>query len=237
MTPSQPNDQHGSSQDWLVLVPTRFELELIQQKMPPGFPVVLEVCGFGPVVPAARTIQLIQMHQPENILLLGIAGSYSEHLPVGQAYAFQEVACYGVGVGQGRSFQTAQTMGWHHWLDDRVSMSIGDKIELSRPIIFQTDSALGELEGGKEATLLVTATSAAEDPDDVEMRLMTFPDAVAEDMEGFAVAAACRLSEIPLSIVRGISNRAGQRDKSQWRIVESLSAAVELSQKIIKGHS
>jgi futalosine hydrolase len=47
-------------------------------------------------------------------------------------------------------------------------------------------------------------------------------------MEGFAVAAACRLGNVPVSIVRGFSNRGGDRNKSNWKIEEALSAAVEM---------
>ena len=51
----------------------------------------------------------------------------------------------------------------------------------------------------------------------------------AEDMEGFAVAMACQLQDVPLEIIRGISNVAGDRKKLNWQIEAALnSAAVEL---------
>ena len=46
-------------------------------------------------------------------------------------------------------------------------------------------------------------------------------------MEGFAVAMACRLQNIPLEIIRGISNVAGDRDKSNWRVADAMGAAAE----------
>jgi futalosine hydrolase len=46
-------------------------------------------------------------------------------------------------------------------------------------------------------------------------------------MEGFAVAAACRLRGVPVAIVRGISNVAGDREPSRWRIDEALEAAAD----------
>jgi futalosine hydrolase len=55
------------------------------------------------------------------------------------------------------------------------------------------------------------------------------PAAVAEDMEGFAVALACRLAGVPLTIIRGISNTAGDRDHARWRVPEALAAAAALS--------
>ena len=52
-----------------------------------------------------------------------------------------------------------------------------------------------------------------------------FADAAAEDMEGFAVALACRLADVPLAIVRGISNAVGDRRFERWQIPEALDAA------------
>jgi futalosine hydrolase len=56
---------------------------------------------------------------------------------------------------------------------------------------------------------------------------------VAEDMEGFAVALACRLVGVPLDIVRGISNDAGDRDKVRWQVPQALRAAADLAALIL----
>lgn len=203
---------------WLFLIPTEFERDLIvdsltEERLGVTKPVI-EICGFGPVVPAAQTVRLIQKHQPDCVLLMGIAGSYDQMLDPGTAFSFSEVACYGVGVGSAGTFQTAQQMGWNHWSDDLAQDSITDSI------------ALEPLTG--IAAQLLTVCAAAGNQEDVGLRLQTFPNALAEDMEGFAVAAACKLCNVPLSIVRGISNRAGDRDKRNWKIRESLLAAIEL---------
>ncbi len=52
---------------------------------------------------------------------------------------------------------------------------------------------------------------------------------MAEDMEAFAVALACQLHSIDLTVVRGISNLAGDRDKSRWQIRQSLAQAHALT--------
>jgi futalosine hydrolase len=57
---------------------------------------------------------------------------------------------------------------------------------------------------------------------------------VAEDMEGFAVAMACRLRGVPLDIVRGISNTAGDRDASRWQVAAALEAAGRLAVQIVE---
>ena len=64
------------------------------------------------------------------------------------------------------------------------------------------------------------------------MRLAKHPEAAAEDMEGFGVAVSCVLADVPLQIIRGISNRAGDRDKRHWDIEGALHAAAALALKI-----
>jgi futalosine hydrolase len=53
-------------------------------------------------------------------------------------------------------------------------------------------------------------------------------------MEGFGVALACRLAGVPLTIIRGISNTAGDRDHARWRVPEALAAAAGLTLRILR---
>lgn len=215
----------------LILVPTDRERALIQPTLEAagGGRACAELCGFGPVVAAARTAQLIAEHRPPRVLLVGIAGRLSERLEIGAAYAFERVACHGIGAGSGGAFTPAASLGWPQWPGDGLSSAtrIGDVLPCS-----SGGDALPERAG-----LLLSACAASASDDDVRSRLALFPDAVAEDMEGFAVAAACRLAGIPLDIVRGISNTAGDRDHSRWQIEAACRAAAALAAAILGDRS
>lgn len=50
------------------------------------------------------------------------------------------------------------------------------------------------------------------------------PSAVAEGMEGFGVATACAISQVPFAELRTISNLIGPRDRSAWRLGDALHA-------------
>ena len=89
---------------WLVLVPT--ELERQSLVLEGSREVQVELCGFGPIVAAARTARFIEFYRPAGILLCGIAGAYTADLPIGEAFQFRKVACYGIGTGSGNSFLT-----------------------------------------------------------------------------------------------------------------------------------
>ena len=206
----------------LILIPTEFEMEKMQTRLTECVARadgMILTCGFGAIVAGIRTTQLLALCKPRAVVLVGIAGALGPHLPVGTATVFSRIACYGIGAGSGLNFETASELGWPQWTDPEFGQSFGDVIE---PTI---DSDPGNPAG----SMLLTVCSTSGCTEDVAHRLNKFPLAVAEDMEAFSVALACRMARIPLTVIRGISNRAGDRDKSNWDIAAALKAAAELA--------
>jgi futalosine hydrolase len=80
--------------------------------------------------------------------------------------------------------------------------------------------------GGVVGTLLSVA-NASGSPAEAAGRARRHHGALAEDMEGFAVALACRRLAVPLTILRGVSNAAGERDRARWDLSAALAAARE----------
>jgi futalosine hydrolase len=212
---------------YLLLVPTELERGLIAPVVAAarGSSIRSELSGFGPVVAAARAAQLIAKHRPDRVLLVGIAGRFSGRLAIGEAYAFERVACHGIGAGSGDAFVPAESMGWPQWP--------GDGSDPATRIGGSLPCTSGRLPATARAGLLLSACAASADEADVRSRLRLHPDAAAEDMEGFAVAAACRLAGVPLDIVRGISNTAGDRDTSGWQIEAACRAAAALAVMLV----
>jgi futalosine hydrolase len=208
---------------YLFLVPTELERGLVAPVVAAacGSSIRVELCGFGSVVAAARTSRLIAEHRPDRVLLVGIAGRFADRLAIGEAYAFERVACHGIGAGSGDAFVPAESMGWPQWP--------GDGSDPTTRIGGSLPCTSGRLPATARAGLLLSACAASADEADVRSRLRLHPDAAAEDMEGFAVAAACRLAGVPLDIVRGISNTAGDRDTSGWQIEAACRAAAALA--------
>lgn len=211
----------------LILIPTIGELRVIAPRLVPlQLPVQqVQICGFGPVASAARTSQLIAGLQPDRILLVGIAGALTRVLVPGQAAVFDDVAMYGIGAGSGDAYRNAGELGWSHWTDvspERGEVKIGDRISL------RTEQSQQPI------TQLLTVCAAAATQKDARDRLAKFPDAIAEDMEGFSVAMAGAMAGVPVSIIRGVSNIAGDREKSRWRITDALHAAADLLLKDLK---
>lgn len=198
----------------LILVPTPIEEERLADcgGFGRGFG-LLARCGFGPIAAAARTAELLATLRPSRALLVGIAGAYDvERHPPGSALEFGAVAIDGVGAGEGRAFQGPPEIGFPQWP--------GGAGARTHPIVDRL-----ALASSPDRPLLLTTCAASSSPEQAAQRRARFPGAVAEDMEGFAVAFACALAGVPLRVVRGVSNEVGDRDPRSWRIPAALAAA------------
>ena len=203
----------------LVLIPTEMELAALRSSCGRVFAaadVAVEICGFGPIAATAKTSLLLGQYRPAHVFLLGIAGTYSERLAVASAYCFEQVACYGVGVGAGDSYRTGQELGWSP--ADQACFG------LSLPESIGTHETAG---------MLLTACAASADQRDIDGKLAKFPVAEAEDMEGYGVAAACAAYNIPCTVVRGISNHCGDRNHQNWQTANALAAVGELAERLL----
>ena len=206
----------------LILVPTECELKHLQPRLAQiaadacG---LIAVCGFGPITSGICTTRLIARHAPKSVILVGIAGALGPQLHIGVAQSFSQIGCYGIGAGSGSEYKTAGELGWNQWTDAESTEPVGDIIQV--PVT--PDNA------DSECPMLLTVCAASANAADVADRLRRFPRPVAEDMEAFSVAVACRMAQIPLTVVRGISNHAGDRDKSNWNVAAALEAAAELT--------
>lgn len=206
----------------MILVPTQFELNKLQPQLQQVIEIaggMITLCGFGPVVSGIATARLLAGFVPDSVILVGIAGSLNPSAKIRTASVFSNIGCYGIGAGSGSDFKSAGELGWNQWTDPESGQAFGDTLRLN--------DAANELNASNPMLLTVCAASA--NTDDVTDRLLKFPNAVAEDMEAFSVAMACRMAGIPLTVVRGISNIAGDRDKSSWQVAAALAAAAELT--------
>jgi futalosine hydrolase len=179
--------------------------------------------GFGPVAAAARTAEVLARLSPRRVLLLGIAGTYdARRLPVGEAARFDHVAIDGIGAGSGPSRLGPREVGIPQWTREGVegAESLWEELALDA-------SASGE------PARLLTVCSASATLDEARERVERFGAPLAEDMEGFGVALACAMQGTALAIVRGISNRAGERDTRAWKIDAAIEAASALAAALL----
>jgi futalosine hydrolase len=191
----------------LLLVPTELESGLL---FPDGAPAPLAVCGFGLAAAGAGAAHAIAEHRTaaeDGVVLVGAAGTYdtSRH-PIGTAVKAGSVRCDGIGAGSGAAYRSAAELGF----------AAADAI------------ALGQ---GPE---LVSVAIAAGSRSEAAERHTRYPASAGEEMEGYAVAVAAWLFGVNLTIVRGFSNAAGDRNHAGWRMDDALGRAAALVRGIAR---
>lgn len=166
------------------------------------------VIGIGIASASLALGVFLSVEKPDAIILVGSAGALpGSGLVVGDAVVADSEILAELGVVRGPGIGDIRSL---------------DKVNMAQEIYF--DRALGDglltaaARAGhvaRDKVLTVVGVSARQDQ--AEARAKRFR-AVAENMEGYAVALAGRSLGIKAAEVRGISNRAGDRDKANWNL-------------------
>ena len=198
----------------LILIPTELERQgICKGSRHEAFPVALS--GVGQVAAAANTARLIRALQPQAILLMGICGAYEgSGLKPGDLVRVDDcfLADFGAFDRDG-AWLGAQSLGL-----GPVRWSASDPADLPDALADERER-LCALRGVTSASVQsVSGTDA--------LATLRFAGGSCqiEEMEGAGVCAVAAALGIPVYHVRAVSNRAGLRDRSSWKISEALQA-------------
>jgi futalosine hydrolase len=182
----------------LILVPTAIESELL---FPDGAPGPVVVCGFGLAAAGAGAAHAIASNPSAaagGVVLVGAAGTYDAgRHPIGSALVAGSIRCQGIGAGTGDDHRSTAELGFAG--SDAIALGAGEE--------------------------LLSVSAAAGSEREAAERRLRHPAAAGEEMEGYAVAVAAELFGVGLTIVRGFSNAAGDRDRSRWQMADALGEA------------
>jgi futalosine hydrolase len=145
------------------------------------------------------------------VVSAGIAGGFGGRADVGTLVVSSEIVAADLGVETPEGFTSVDELGFG---SARVAVDaiLADKVT----------AALREaglpVSCGPVLTVS-TATGSAATADALAGRV---EGAAAEGMEGFGVATAARLGNVPVLEIRAVSNPVGPRDRAAWKIREAL---------------
>jgi futalosine hydrolase len=198
----------------LLLIPTPFEAKALvgvdfgsrvdgegrgpKQVTLAGRRVVAATTGIGLAAAGANSARWFAEIRPDAAALAGLCGTFdAARLPVGGLLEATRVTCDGIGAGEGEAFVAA-----------------GEPPPPLRCAPARSRGVRGEV---------LSVAAAAEGAAMTEARRRRHPRALAEEMEGYAVAIAAQGFRVPLVILRGASNLAGERDHRRWKFEAALA--------------
>jgi futalosine hydrolase len=217
--------------DLLILIPTAGEARGLCGAAPVGLEVVrapeladcppIALVGFGLAAAGAMAAAHLARLQPRRCVLAGLAGSLNEErAPIGAVIAGHRVTADGIGIGFGDDHVSAENLGF--WQAPGLA---------GRALTLQVPKALP---AGVRRGALVSVAAGSPSADVAGQVHVRHPDTLAEDMETWSVALACRAFGVPLTVLRAVCNVAGERDKKSWRIGEAFARGRESLQAVLR---
>ncbi|MHC5247602.1 5'-methylthioadenosine/adenosylhomocysteine nucleosidase [Enterococcus sp. LJL90] len=159
--------------------------------------VIVVRSGIGKVLAAVTTVLLIQQYGVNMVINSGSAGGIGQGLAVGDLVISDKVAYYDVDV-TGFGYQKGQLPGMPLYY------------EASKYLIEEMTKAANATQLNVKTGLIVTGDSFIDDTAKIKQILADFPDALACEMEGAAIAQAAAQFKIPFLVLRAISDTADQ---------------------------
>lgn len=180
------------------------------------------VCGFGLAAAGVGALAALVAHGAaigggalRRAVLVGISGTFdSTHAPVGSVVVGTEAICEGIGAGTGAGYVSAATMGWSQGHARSWLAAAGDRVSLHVP------ESLRAFASGP----ILSVAAASGDVAHRDDRAARHPDALVEEMEGYAVTLAARLCRVELVVIRGVSDLVGDRNPANWEVAKAMAA-------------
>ena len=163
-----------------------------------GQDVVLVQSGIGKVASAVATTLLINNFNPQYVINTGSAGGFDSALKVGDIAIGNELVHHDVDV-TAFNYEFGQ-------VPNMPARFVADET-----LIALTEEAIAELNDiNCKIGLVATGDSFMCDPKRIEETRQQFPDMLAVEMEGAAIAQVCHQMSTPFIVIRSLSDIAGE---------------------------
>lgn len=187
-----------------------------------GVEVALFLCGIGKVNAAVGTTLLLEKFLPDCLINTGVAGGLLNTIEIGDVVISSEVRHY-----------DADATAFEYEMGQIPQM----------PAAFQADDMLLNLAGEAcrdcndimvHQGTVISGDSFVHTSEQITFIAETFPDAMAVEMEGAAVAQTGFLFEVPFVLIRSISDKVRETG-STATYTNSMKKSAESSIQIILG--
>ena len=162
-----------------------------------GQDVVLVQSGIGKVAATIATTLVIQLFSPKYVINTGSAGGFDPALKVGDIAVGDKLVHHDVDV-TAFNYEFGQVPG------------MPAKFEADANLVSLAQSCIAKLQGVTcKVGLIATGDSFMCEPTRIEATRQQFPDMLAVEMEGAAIAQTCHQLNTPFLVIRSLSDIAG----------------------------
>uniref|UniRef100_UPI00403FB3E9 5'-methylthioadenosine/adenosylhomocysteine nucleosidase n=1 Tax=Candidatus Enterococcus willemsii TaxID=1857215 RepID=UPI00403FB3E9 len=161
-----------------------------------GHTLIVVQSGIGKVLSSITTSLLIQQYEVEAIVNTGSAGGIGEGLAVGDLVISEKLA-----------YHDADATGFGYAYG-QIPGGMPLYYEADRKLVAAVEKAAEKTGHQVKKGLIVTGDSFIDNPEKIAEILGHFPDALACEMEGAAIAQTAMQFNVPFLVVRAMSDTA-----------------------------
>jgi futalosine hydrolase len=190
----------------LIVAATKFEIEpFLKEKNNTE----ILITGVGIPATVYRLVKKISEKNYDFVIQAGIAGAFNDDMNLTEVVQVNKDTFADLGIQENGNFLTLFDMGFSQKNDFPFTDGW-----LINPLSLLQKNHLPAVKG-------ITVNKIGDDAFQNKMITEKFSPAV-ESMEGAAFHYVCLLERINFLQLRAISNRVGERDKSKWKLKESI---------------
>jgi len=173
----------------------------------------VRLAGVGSAAAAANTASALAIGDYSLVISAGIGGGFVGRAELGSIVIANEIIAADLGAETPDGFCSVDELGFG---SSRVSVE-SNLVSLITEALQQAGLCVHT---GPILTV-TTVTGSSESAAILDKRV---PGATAEAMEGYGVAVAAQIYNVPVLEIRTISNAVGPRDRSAWKMKEAFEA-------------
>ena len=208
----------------LIIAATEMEIEPFKKQFPDA---ACLITGVGAPITIYNLTKTLSEQKYNAVFQIGIAGTYSEDLTLGETVVVDKDCFADLGLSEGQSFHSLFDMGfansnefpfYNGWL---LNDSLVNFHPLPQIVSAATVNTISDDRSPQSKNKLKEAASI-------------------ETMEGACLHFVALQQRIPFLQIRGISNLVGVRDKNCWKMKEAITSSnltlMEVYQYWINNH-
>ncbi|WP_438351732.1 futalosine hydrolase [Paenibacillus sp. FA6] len=173
----------------------------------------VRIAGVGSAVAAANTATALALADYSLVISAGIGGGFVGQAELGSIVVASEIIAADLGAETAEGFCSVDELGFG-----------SSRVQVESNLVNLVTNALHRAGLSVHTGPILTVSTVTGTSESAVALDKRVPGATAEAMEGYGVAVAAQIHNVPVLELRTISNVVGPRDRAAWKMKEAFEA-------------